>query len=54
MSRIEQLIAELCPDGVEYKDLSSITKITTGKLNANAMKSDGLYPYYIIILNELH
>jgi type I restriction enzyme S subunit len=46
MSRIEQLIAELCPDGVEYKDLSSITKITTGKLNANAMKSDGLYPFF--------
>jgi len=46
MSRIEQLIAELCPDGVEYKDLSSFTKITTGKLNANAMKSDGLYPFF--------
>lgn len=46
MSRIEQLIAELCPDGVEWKELSSIAKITTGKLNANAMKSDGLYPFF--------
>lgn len=46
MSRIEQLIAELCPDGVEWKGLSSIAKITTGKLNANAMKSDGLYPFF--------
>lgn len=31
MSRLEGLIAELCPDGVEYKKLESIGKFTRGK-----------------------
>jgi len=46
MSRIEQLIEELCPEGVEYKELGEIAKISTGKLNANAMTLDGLYPFF--------
>ena len=28
MSRLDELIAELCPDGVEYKPLSEIATIT--------------------------
>ena len=31
MSRLEELIAELCPDGVEYKQLSEILTIKNGK-----------------------
>ena len=46
MSRIEQLIEEMCPDGVEFKELGEIAKISTGKLNANAMTLDGLYPFF--------
>ena len=30
MSRLEELIAELCPDGVEYKKLGEIATITRG------------------------
>lgn len=30
MSRLDELIAELCPDGVEYKPLESILKIKNG------------------------
>ena len=30
MSRIEQLIAELCPDGVEFKELGEVMNITRG------------------------
>ena len=30
MSKLEELIAELCPDGVEYKPLSEIATITRG------------------------
>ena len=30
MSRLDELIAELCPDGVEYKPLSEIATITRG------------------------
>lgn len=46
MNRIEQLIEELCPEGVEFKELGEIAKISTGKLNANAMTLDGLYPFF--------
>ena len=31
MSRIDDLIAELCPNGVEYKALGSIARIKNGK-----------------------
>ena len=28
MSKLDELIAELCPDGVEYKPLSEVATIT--------------------------
>ena len=47
MSRLEELIAELCPNGVEYRKLSDICgTITTGRLNANAMVENGKYPFF--------
>lgn len=30
MNKLDELIAELCPDGVEYKPLSEIATITRG------------------------
>ena len=30
MTRLDELIAELCPDGVEYKPLSEIAIVTRG------------------------
>ena len=31
MSRLDELIAELCPDGVEYKEFQTILKIKNGR-----------------------
>lgn len=45
-SRLEELIAELCPNGVEYKVLGELCNICTGKLNANAKDEDGIYPFF--------
>ena len=46
MSRINDLIKELCPNGVEYKTLDKLASISTGKLNANAMEEDGQYAFF--------
>lgn len=47
MSKIERLLEELCPSGVEYESLVNLCgTITTGKLNANAMDENGVYPFF--------
>lgn len=46
MSRLEELIQELCPNGVEYKVLGELCNICTGKLNANAKDEEGIYPFF--------
>lgn len=40
MSKFEQLIEELCPDGVEYKTLGEVLKIRNGKDYKNLNKGD--------------
>ena len=47
MNRIEQLIAELCPDGVEFKELSEVAVIGTGSSNGNEATVDGKYPLFV-------
>lgn len=45
MSRIQELIKEKCPNGVEYKNLDRICKILKGKqLNKESLLKEGLYP----------
>jgi type I restriction enzyme S subunit len=45
MSHLEDLIAEYCPDGVEYKLLSTLASISTGtQLNLTQLTVDGKYP----------
>ena len=47
MNRIEKLIAELCPNGVEWKKLGEVANIDLGtQLNKTEMLADGLYPVY--------
>ena len=46
MSKIQELIKEKCPNGVQYKKLKDICKMETGKLNANAAVEDGEYNFY--------
>ena len=45
MSKLEALIQELCPNGVEYKTLSEVATIVKGKqLNKDGLFEEGLYP----------
>ena len=46
MSKLEELIQELCPNGVEYKCIKDLCIITTGRLNANAMVENGEYEFF--------
>jgi type I restriction enzyme S subunit len=47
MSRLDELIAELCPDGVEYKMLNTVAEIGTGSSNRVDADEDGIYPFYV-------
>lgn len=44
--KLENLISVLCPSGVAYSPLGALCKIETGKLNANAMNENGIYPFF--------
>lgn len=44
MSRIEQLIAELCPDGVEWKELGEVCKIL-GRIGFRGYSRSDIVPY---------
>ena len=46
MNKIEKLIKEFCPDGVEWKKLGEVCNISTGKLNANVKVENGKYPFF--------
>src|SRR5690606_33962074 len=42
MSRIEQLIAELCPDGVEWKELGEVCSIFDGTHQTPHYTNEGI------------
>ena len=47
MSRLDELIAKLCPDRVEYKTLGQAVSIERGKrLVRDQLADTGLYPVY--------
>ncbi|SHF41813.1 restriction endonuclease subunit S [Caloramator proteoclasticus] len=48
MSKLEELIKELCPDGVEYKTIGEICEITRGRVMSKEYLRDnaGEYPVY--------
>ena len=48
MSKIEELIQELCPEGVEYKELGKVFKISRGRVMSKEYLRDnsGIYPVY--------
>jgi type I restriction enzyme S subunit len=37
MSKLEELIAELCPDGVEYKALGEIARYSNDRIDAKVV-----------------
>lgn len=46
MSKLNDLITKLCPDGVPYKKLGDLCTIETGRLNANKAVDNGAYPFF--------
>lgn len=47
MSKLEELIKRLCPDGVEYKTLGEVAQIKRGvRLIKKQLKTEGMYPVY--------
>ena len=45
MSKLEELIQKLCPNGVEYKPLGELCEIKKGKqLNKDGLLEQGKYP----------
>jgi len=42
-----RLVAELCPDGVEYRPLGEIADIGTGKSDKKDAQESGQYPFYV-------
>ena len=47
MSKLVELIKELCPNGVEFKRLENIADIGTGSHNTNEGLDEGAYPFYV-------
>ncbi len=48
MSKLEELILELCPDGVEFKDLEKCCEILDNQRKpvTRSYRVSGIYPYY--------
>jgi type I restriction enzyme S subunit len=47
MSRLDELIAELCPNGVEYKKLKEVASVSIGEfVHKNKQNPNGVYPVY--------
>lgn len=46
MSRLDELIAELCPNGVEFEEIGKLCKVISApkKLNKKEYKNIGLFP----------
>lgn len=44
MNRIERMVAEMCPDGVEYRHLGDVATIRTGR-KPEAILDEGPYPF---------
>ena len=47
MSKLDELIQELCPNGVEYKLIKNLAEVGTGSSNGNESQEDGEYPFFI-------
>ena len=47
MSKLDELIKELCPNGVEYIPIINLAEIGTGSHNTNEELDDGKYPFFV-------
>jgi type I restriction enzyme S subunit len=47
MSKIDDMLAKYCPNGVEFRELHEIAKIGTGSSNRQDAKDNGEFPFYV-------
>ena len=47
MSRLNELIQQYCPDGVEFVQIGQIAQVGTGSSNGNEADEDGAFPFFI-------
>lgn len=47
MSKLEELIQQYCPDGVEYVKIGEVAQVGTGSSNGNEAIEDGIYPFFV-------
>lgn len=47
MTKLEELIQELCPDGVKIKRIGDVAEVGTGSSNGNEAEDEGEYPFFI-------
>lgn len=47
MSKIEKLIKQYCPNGVEYVEVKNVAEIGTGSSNRADAVINGIYPFYV-------
>ncbi|MDD2197348.1 MAG: restriction endonuclease subunit S [Bacteroidales bacterium] len=47
MSKIDTLIEQVCPEGVEFKELGEVAVIGTGSSNGNEAIENGKYPLFV-------
>lgn len=47
MSNIEELIQQLCPDGVKIKTIGEVAEVGTGSRNGNEAIENGEYPLFV-------
>ena len=46
-TKVEQLIQQYCPDGVEYVKIGQIAQVGTGSSNGNEAEDEGVYPFFV-------
>ena len=47
MSKLQELIQRLCPDGVEYKKLGEVAEVGTGSSDKKDADANGSYPFFV-------
>ena len=47
MSKLEELIQQYCPDGVEFVKIRQIAQVGTGSSNGNEADEDGAFPFFV-------
>lgn len=47
MTKLNELIQQLCPNGIEHLLIGEIAEVGTGSSNGNEAEDEGKYPFFI-------